>query len=499
MTDPSPQPLEGPEESLRHEHQTLERRYRALGDRLIAVERELSSRSQRHADELAAAQREIDRLNDELEARTREGERLEAEVERLRDNAEGLETELALATTSPGRSATTWRLLVLDATARASLGACRALGRAGHEVGAAGHTPTSLVTRSRFIARYHQIPGPDASHDEFRRAVRSLVSAHGYEVLVVVDDLTLARLGHVKLPVPTFPTLGRGFERLTDKIGLAALCAAAGVAYPRTFVPVDQDEVEDLIDQIGLPVVVKAARSAIAHPEAGPGNDEGVRHHEGATIVNEPAAARAAFAAFRRDGLKPILQEFVHRREKINLSIMRRGGRSEMRFTYRVLRDVPLTGGIAMATETISPDRGVGAEAVGALERVCDAAGYDGLANGEFCRAPDGRLYLIEVNPRLWGSTWFAERLGQRVVERGVRLALGLPPLPEVPYPSGRRFHHLAGELRWLRLQGARTGPLRELARTVRPWDIFDGDLLSDPRPIVHYVLAGLRGSRSGN
>jgi hypothetical protein len=497
MTESMPGPLEGRDASLEHDYQTLLRRNRALGERLIELEREMSARSQRHADELAEAQREIDRLRAEIDNRAHEAERLQAEVDRLEANAEGLEAELALATTSPGRSTAVWRVLVLDATARASLAACRALGRAGHEVGAAGHTPTSLVTRSRFTARYHQIPGPSATQESFRNSVRSLIAAHGYEVLVVVDDITLARLAPVSLPVPTFPALGPGFERLTDKIGLEALCNDAGVAYPRTFVPADEDEVEDLVDRVGLPVVIKAARSAIARDDQRLGSDAGVRHHEGATIVDDPAAALAAFTAFRRDGLDPILQEFVHRREKINLSIMRRGGRSEMRFTYRVLRDVPLTGGIAMAAETIRPTEGVGAEAVTALERICDAAGYDGLANGEFCRAPDGRLYLIEVNPRLWGSTWFAERLGQRVVERGVRLALGLPALPETPYPAGRRFHHLAGELRWLRLQGPRVEPLRELARTVRPWDVFDGDLLSDPRPILDYALSGLRGSRS--
>jgi predicted ATP-grasp superfamily ATP-dependent carboligase len=233
--------------------------------------------------------------------------------------------------------------------------------------------------------------------------------------------------------------------------------------------------------------VIKAARSAIASAAA-------VRHHEGAVVAKNIDQALAAAAALQRDGLVPIAQEFVHRREKINLSIMRRGGRSEMRFTYRVLRDVPLSGGIAMAAETISPVDGVGAAAVAALERVCDAAGYDGLANGEFCRAPDGRLHLIEVNPRLWGSSWFAERLGQRVAERGVRLALGLPSLPEVPYPVGRRFHHVAGELAWLRLHGARLEPVLELARTTRPTDVFDGLALADPVPAVKSFVRRLRG-----
>jgi predicted ATP-grasp superfamily ATP-dependent carboligase len=471
------------------ELETLEQRYRALGERLVTLENEMAARLQEHADEMREAHKVTSRLKGELENRVREATRLHEEIERLTERADGLEAELTLATTAPGRSVSTWRILVLDASERAALAACRALGRAGHEVGAASSSSTPLAGHSRYTARSHVLPGGNAREESFQNGLNALIAGHGYDVLVVVDDTTLARLGRISVPVPTFPLLGPGFDRLTDKIGLVDLCRDAGVAYPATFAITGEADVDDAIATVGLPVVVKAARSAIA-------TSASVHRHEGATVAKDCAAALSAIAMFRTEGLTPILQEFVHRREKINLSIIRRGGRSEVRFTYRVLRDVPLTGGIAMAVETIRPDDGIGAEAVAALERICDAAGYDGLANGEFCRSPDGRLYLIEVNPRLWGSTWFAERLGQRVVERGVRLALGLPALPEVPYLPGRRFHHLAGELRWLRLHSSWRQPLRELLRTTRPWDVFDGDDLSDPRPIFHYVRRGGRRSR---
>jgi predicted ATP-grasp superfamily ATP-dependent carboligase len=468
------------EHDVQVKFETLERRYRELGDRLVTLENEMADRLQRHAEEMREAQNETNRLQRELENREREATRLQEEIERLTERADGLEAELALATTAPGRSVSTWRVLVLEG-GRASLAACRALGRAGHEVAIATSSPNPIASYSRYTARTHALPDACAREESFQNALNALVAGHGYEVVVIVDDTNLARMTRLSLPIPSFPILGPGLDRVTDKIGLIELCREARIAYPTTFASTSEAEVDEVIATVGLPVVVKAARSAIA-------TSAGVHRHEGATVAKNREEALAAVAAFRAEGLAPILQEFVHRREKINLSIIRRGGRSEMRFTYRVLRDVPLTGGIAMAVETISPDRGVGAEAVAALERLCDAAGYDGLANGEFCRSPDGRLYLIEVNPRLWGSTWFAERLGQRVVERGIRLALGLPPLPEVPYPLGRRFHHPGGELRWLRLNRSWRRPLRELLRTTRPWDVFDGDDLSDPRPIFHYV-----------
>ena len=146
-----------------------------------------------------------------------------------------------------------------------------------------------------------------------------------------------------------------------------------------------------------------------------------------------------------------------------------------------------------MATETIDRSTGVGSEAVDSLERVLDAASYDGVANGEFMQsADDGRLYLIEVNPRLWGSTWFAERLGQRVVERGIRLALGLDPLPDVPYSPGRRFHHLPGEAQWLWLHPEKRRAIRELAATIRPRDVFEYQDGSDALVVPRYAALRL-------
>jgi predicted ATP-grasp superfamily ATP-dependent carboligase len=461
-----------------------------LGERLIGLESEMAARIEEHERELSVAQHESRRLRAELDERDREANRLRGEIARVTERANCLEAELSGAGAASDVSANVWHVLVLDASARAALAACRALGRAGHDIDVATHDPAALAGYSRYTGRVHALPGPDASQDAFDDALDAILRARGYDVLVVVDDATLARLADRPAPLPTFPILGPAFQRLIDKVGLADLCRDIGVAYPATLVASNPNEVEAAVAAVGLPVVVKAARSAIA-------SSAGVHHHEGATVASDPTAAIAAIAAYRREGLTPIVQEFVQRREKINLSIIRRGGRSEVRFTYRVLRDVPLTGGIAMAMETIDPDRGIGREAVSALERLCDAAGYDGLANGEFCRAPDGRLYLIEVNPRLWGSTWFAERLGQRVVERGARLALGLPSLPEAPYPSGRRFHHATGELRWLRQQRSWRGPLRELLQTTRPWDVFDGDQLSDLQPVLHQAARGF-GRRLG-
>jgi predicted ATP-grasp superfamily ATP-dependent carboligase len=186
----------------------------------------------------------------------------------------------------------------------------------------------------------------------------------------------------------------------------------------------------------------------------------------------------------------PIIQKRVAKTEKLVLGIVRRGGVSEMRFAARFVREFPPSGGIGSALESVAPNVGTAASALDALERVLDAAEYEGLASAECIVAGNGEVYLIEVNPRLWGSLWFAEKLGQRVAERGVRLALGEAALPQTAYPVGRRFHHLPSEFRWaLQRKSGRVSALFQVIPSLRPWDIYDYVDVSDPLPLVGRLL----------
>ena len=371
-------------------------------------------------------------------------------------------------------------VLVLDAQTRQGLAACRALGRAGVEVGAASADVDALSRTSRHVARFHRLA-------QSLDTIPELVAEHAYGAVVACEDPTVALLAAAPPPAATVPALDASLDALVDKLRLAATAAAAGVAYPPTVPLSGTADVRAALAELGAPMIVKSSRSAGVL-------DGAAVHRSGARVAHDLAEAERAFDWIAGGGLTPIAQQRVERADKVDVAVVRRDGASEIRLAYRVLRDVPLSGGLAVAVESISGDGGDGLTALDALERVLDTAGYEGIANAEFCVSGDGTVTLIEVNTRVWASIWFAERLGLRVVERSVRHALGLPSLdPSPAVPAGRRYRNPAGEVDWILRHEHRLRPLVTVVRDLPRRAVLEYVDVSDPRPPLTLALDKLR------
>lgn len=380
-----------------------------------------------------------------------------------------------------------YAVLVLDPWQRPSLAAVRALGRADsrYHVGVAGTEPSraraGLAANSRWVRWYDVLPDPTGPAAPFGAALAEVVARRGYDIVVATSDATVARLATLDLPVPTFPRVGTAWRALTDKVSLASTCAREGVPYPVTRAVEEPDNVAGIVAELGLPLVVKSDTTAHATPDS-------VEMARGARVCPDVASAERAVAALRSSGFTAVLQPRVPFDEKVNAVVVRTSTES-FRYAHRVLREVPITGGMGVALETISATAGIGAEAADLLSTLCAAVGYVGLAQAEFYRSrTDGRLYLLDVNPRLWGSTWFAERLGQRVTERGIQALLSREPVDAPPYPVGRRFRTPL-ELRWLKEQPDKRAAVTALVRDVRRGDVYEFLDRRDPRPVAMMLL----------
>lgn len=371
------------------------------------------------------------------------------------------------------------RILVLDARSPIALAACESLARDGHDVGVSCVNRLELAVLSKHASRYHQLPPCEGPAEPYFDQLLATIDRFGYEAVIAVRDPAIARFAEVELPVPSCPASGGSVLPLINKLELRDVCDSCGVAYPATFAPKGSDEDDGALRAAGFPAFVKAWRSASSTPER-------IVHLTGAQAVANLAMGRSAIAAIRAVGVQPLVQESVHG-EKLHAAVIRRGPSTSFRYAHRYLREVG--GGYEVALETLAADRGAGGEAVAMLERLCDATGYQGLLQAEFYLAHrDGQVYLFDVNPRLWGSIWFPEKLGLRVVERAVRDVLGESLLDEADYPVGVRYHNVLGELRWAR---AHPRGVRSMLRTTRLRDVYHPSL-KDPLPAALWLAQKL-------
>lgn len=87
--------------------------------------------------------------------------------------------------------------------------------------------------------------------------------------------------------------------RARDKLRSAQILTKAGVDTPKTLVSRNTADIDDLIDQIGLPVIIKLATST---------------HGNGVVLADTKKAARSALQAFylyNEDGTNILLQEYI--------------------------------------------------------------------------------------------------------------------------------------------------------------------------------------------
>lgn len=341
---------------------------------------------------------------------------------------------------------------VTDPANRVALAVVRSLGRAGVRVrlgvpdlrGLPGGRPEPLaagaVLASRYIAERFSLPSPLAAGtfaDALATATRPgdvilPVSINSLLAALSSEDLRRTR----RLPFAS----AEAVRRVNSKPWILAAAAAAGLRVPRTLCPASLEEALDLAAAAPYPCVLKLR------------DDEGLFLPPAAryAIARDPVMYRVRYRALHAVKPCPIVQEFVEG-EGWGVGLLYWRGRRVAHFVHRRLHEYPRAGGPASLAESVR-DPALLAAASGLLE----AAAWEGPAQVEFRRERrTGRTFLMEVNPRFWGTLPLAVACGVDFPLLVYRLACGETPRSVERYPTGVR-------LRFAPLSAAR------LAQTLR-------------------------------
>ncbi len=389
-------------------------------------------------------------------------------------------------------------VLVLDGEQRASLAVVRSLGRRGCEVHVGSNTRHSIAGGSRFAASEALLPDPMAGTEAYCTAVARLLEAHRTHVVIpVTEGSTLALLERPDLldgaciPTSDLPR----FRRASDKGVVLALARELGIAVPAQWstsglagetpgIPADQ-----------FPLVIKPARSVSG--EAGRRRKVGVRY------AHTPEQLQEALHDLG-PGAGPFLLQARVEGPGLGIFLLRWGGEVIASFAHRRIREKPPSGGVSVCCESVPAP----AHLLGQSRALLEALDWRGVAMIEYKHdTRTGHDYLMEINPRFWGSLQLAIDAGVDFPWYLLQSALGHRTATVDRWRTGIRsrwcwgeIDHLIARLRRspaeLDLPSDDPGMLRTAASILLPWrprqksDVFR---LSDPLPGLRESLAWVR------
>jgi predicted ATP-grasp superfamily ATP-dependent carboligase len=341
-------------------------------------------------------------------------------------------------------------VLVSAGAEKQALAAVRSLGRAGARVDVVETKPDAPAFRSRWCDKAFVAPGL-ADRAAYAAFLLERVQARRYTTLLACDDVTATILSEERqrfLPyVPLLLPDADRFRTATDKAALVHFAAAAGIPVPRTLHPASTAEATEMAPELGFPLIVKGHHGWGA---------QHVRLVQRAADLGPHFEAVAALEAAAGGGL-PMLQEFIAG-SGYGFSTLFRHGAPRAWFMHRRAAEFDVTsGGTPYSCPVAESVREPELERLGL--RLFAALDWHGLGMAEWRRETGtGRFVLMEINPRLVGSTDLAIHSGIDLPLLACRLVRDGDIDVVAQYPAGIRW-------RWLLPDGLR-------------------DLLAEPRRI---------------
>jgi len=375
------------------------------------------------------------------------------------------------------------KVLILDANQRSALAATRSLGRRGVSVTAADETRTTLAGSSKYCQERMTYPSPFRHPDLFLATLRSEILQRQIDVVFPMTDLTtgiLVRhrdsLGHIQIPCPPEDS----FESASDKWSTYNLAVRLGIPTPLTHYLSSEKALSVVVSDMGYPIVLKPPRSRMR--PGTPWDNSSVRY------ASSPEEQRAIVMDLTISTDQPVLAQQYIKGEGRGIFAIYDRGKPLCFFAHRRLRERPPSGGVSVLSESIPVNPYLG----DLTQRILDALGWHGVAMAEFKITPDGTPFLLEINPRFWGSLQLAIDAGVDFPWLLYQLATG-EAVNSVPnYALGVMSRWFLGDLDHLYLTlKSRASPAEKLRTLVRflalaqPHTRYDVNRWDDLRPFL--------------
>ena len=395
------------------------------------------------------------------------------------------------------------RALVTSARTRVAYNICKSLARRGVEVVVADARPHAMSFASRHAAGTARYTSPFEDEAAFVDDLLRIIDRERIDVLVPVLEETYMVARHHARFAPHVGLCLAGYHdmvRLHDKASLRGLAADCGVPMPQTVSLAALLASPGIADGLAYPQLVKP------------------RQGGGGWAVEEAATPARLLDIARQRGADGGLAQQKLAGHMVCVAMLYDAGRLVASDTYRVLETYPHPYGQGTLRDSVAcpgaeggahGEDGRGKDAGRGLADHVAQPGHSaradqtveggqarqeaqtGQSSGASAHLPrlDGAAYLIDVNPRFWGSLAHSVARGVDFPHYYYRLAMGERDVAVPQAPPGVVTRWLGGDIMRVGAQfiaardrlGYISGALRQ-RRRVAAYDDFD---LADPLPML--------------
>ena len=321
------------------------------------------------------------------------------------------------------------KVLVSDGDQKHTLGIVRALGKIGYEVHTYSNKSKSLTSYSKYCTKAHIIEL--SSRDGYVKLLQKLHAIENYDCIIPVGSGTVSDISYCyeKLPIEIQTKIviakKSNIEIALSKIKTYRHAEKLGLNVPKTYIPNSFDEILSISENLSFPIVIKA------------------QNEMGANVVDYANNSNELIEKFKNmcqehsfdENELPMIQEYISGHGEGFFAIYKDGVCGQT-FQHKRIREYPVTGGMSVCAES-SVNNAV--EMYG--KRLLDSLEWHGIAMVEFKVNKNNIPYLMEINPKFWGSLDLAIEAGANFPKEMVDIARGVSDLKNKEYAYPFRYH----------------------------------------------------------
>ncbi len=300
-----------------------------------------------------------------------------------------------------------------------SLPVIRSLGRCGVEVISTERRGSCEAAALGFYSKYSSenkmLTDPAEDMDSFLKELSIICEECGEKPVVIpVGISTLLNLCEERERLLSFADCALPpLESITlanDKSRLIPFAGSVGVPVPSTTFIKEGESVETFAGRIDYPAVIKLPMGEML----------GLPPEKRYAIVRTKLEFIEKYPEFAAHGGEILVQKYITGDGYGVSAVFDKTSEPISVFCHRRLREYPATGGPSCFCE--SADEPLLAEYA---VKLLKALKWEGVAMVEFKGSPESGFYLMEINPRFWGSFALAPNSGCNIAHALYRAAIG--------------------------------------------------------------------------